>query len=169
MPRRPGLRRTMSIDPLDLCLNIGRAHASLNLKLQEHLGAFHGLDYEDFTLLHRLLGAEGGRMPAAELARSLGLPVSALIRKMVLLEKTGLAERTAGANGSGRHAAIRPGGRKLMQAAVTTADAICADAVKSLSPQSLPQINAALLALCRDDTRYDRRNPTCHPTRHPAT
>ena len=138
----------MSIDPLDLCLNIGRAQASLNLKLQEQLGAFHGLDCEDFTLLHRLLGAEGGCMPAADLARSLGLPMSALIRKMVLLEKSGLAERTAGANGNGRHAAIRPGGRKLMQAAVTTAEALCAEAVKSLAPESLPQLNAALLALC---------------------
>ncbi|AGU49768.1 putative transcriptional regulator, MarR-type [Variovorax paradoxus B4] len=145
----------MSIDPLNLCLTIGRVHASLNLKLQEELGAFHGLNYEDFTLLHRLLSAEGGSMPAAELARSLGLPVSALIRKMVLLEKSGLAERTAGANGDGRHAAIRPGGRKLMQAAVTTAEAICANAVKSLAPQSLPQINVALLALCHDDTPYD--------------
>ncbi|MDR6456683.1 DNA-binding MarR family transcriptional regulator [Variovorax beijingensis] len=146
----------MSIDPLALCLNVGRAHACLNLKLQEELGAFHGLNYEDFTLLHRLLGAEGGRMPAADLARSLGLPVSALIRKMVLLEKSGLAERTAGANGDGRHAAIRPGGRKLMQAAVTTAEAICADTVKSLAPESLSQINAALLALCHDGTPYDR-------------
>jgi len=77
-----------------------------------------------------------------------------LIRKMVLLEKTGLAERTAGANGEGRHATIRPGGRKLMQAAITTVEAICADAVKSLAPDSLPQINAALLALCHDDTPH---------------
>ena len=140
----------MSTDPLDLCLNIGRAHASLNLKLQEELGAFHGLDYGDFTLLHRLLSAEGGCVSAADLARSLGLSVSALIRKMVLLEKSGLAERTAGLNGDGLHATIRPGGRKLMQAAVTTVEAICADAVKSLAPESLPQINAALLALCHD-------------------
>jgi len=140
----------MSIDPLDLCLNIGRAHAAVNLKPQEHLGAFHGLSYEDFTLLHRLLRAEGGCMPAVDLARSLGLPISALIRKMVLLEKSGLAERTAGANGNGRHAALRPGGRKLMQAAVTTAEAICAETVKSLAPESLCQINAALLALCHD-------------------
>ncbi|WP_369656126.1 AsnC family transcriptional regulator [Variovorax sp. V213] len=137
-----------------MCLNIGRAHACLNLKLQEELGAFHGLNYEDFTLLHRLLGAEGGCMPAADLARSLGLPISALIRKMVLLEKTGLAERTAGTDGDGLHAAIRPGGRKLMQAAVTTVEAICADAVKSLAPEGLSQINVALLALCHDDTPY---------------
>ncbi|MDQ0591138.1 MarR family winged helix-turn-helix transcriptional regulator [Variovorax paradoxus] len=143
----------MSIDPLDLCLNIGRAHASLNLKLQEELGAFHGLNYEDFTLLHALLCAEGGRMAMTELSRTLGLPMSALVRKMVLLEKTGLAERTAGAiEDNRRHATIRPSGKKLMQAAVTTVEAICADTVKSLAPQSLPQINATLLAFCHDDT-----------------
>ena len=144
-----------AVDALGFCLTIGRAHASLNLKLHENLGAFHGLNYEDFTLLYLLLQAEGGRLPMADLARSLGLPMSALLRKMVLLEKTGLAERTAGANeDSRRHAAIRPGGRKLMQAAVTTVEAICADAVKSLPAQSLPQLNAALLALCSDDTPH---------------
>ncbi|KQW57338.1 MarR family winged helix-turn-helix transcriptional regulator [Variovorax sp. Root411] len=142
----------MTADALGLCLAISRAHASLNLKLREDLGAFHGLDYEDFTLLHQLLRAEGGRMPTADLSRALGLPMSALLRKMVSLEKTGLAERTAGAEDNRRHAAIRPGGRKLMQAAVTTVEAICADAVKSLAPESLPQVNAALLALCLDDT-----------------
>ncbi|WP_260590458.1 hypothetical protein [Variovorax sp. DXTD-1] len=71
----------MSIAPLDLFLNIGRAHASLNLKLQEELGAFHGLDYEDVTLLHRLLSAEDGCVSAADLARSLGLSISAWLRK----------------------------------------------------------------------------------------
>lgn len=145
-----------SVDALDFCLAIGRAHASLNLKLREDLGAFHGLDYEDFTLLHLLLRAEGGRMAMPDLSRALGLPMSALLRKMVLLEKTGLAERRAGANEDQSHdhrlAAIRPGGRKLMQAAVTTAEAICADAVKPLAPESLPQIHAALLALCLADT-----------------
>ena len=145
----------MTVDALDLCLTIGRAHASLNLKLQENLGAFHGLDYEDFRLLHLLL-ADGGRMPMVELSRALGLPMSALLRKMVLLEKTGLAERTAGANEDNHHdhrlAAIRAGGRKLMQAAVTTVEVICADAVKSLDSESLPQIHAALLALCLGDT-----------------
>ncbi|MBJ2154224.1 AsnC family transcriptional regulator [Variovorax sp. IB41] len=146
----------MSADALDFCLTIGRAHACLNLKLRDNLGAFHGLDYEDFTLLHLLLRAEGGRMPMSQLSRTLGLPMSALLRKMVLLEKTGLAERTAGANEDNHHdhrlAAIRPGGRKLMQAAVTTAEAICADAMKPLAPESLPQIHAALLALCLDNT-----------------
>ena len=143
----------MTVDALDFCLAISRAHASLNLKLREHLGAFHGLDYEDFTLLHLLLRAEGGRMAMSELSRAVGLPMSALLRKMVLLEKTGLAERTAGADQDNRrHATLRSGGRKLMQAAVTTVEAICADAVNSLDPESLPPIHAVLLALCLVDT-----------------
>lgn len=143
----------MTVDALDFCLAVSRAHASLNLKLQDNLGAFHGLDYEDFRLLHLLLRADGGRVPMTGLSRALGLPMSALLRKMVLLEKTGLAERTAGANEDNRrHATLRPGGRKLMQAAVTTVEAICADAVKSLDPESLPQLHAALLALSIDGT-----------------
>ncbi|MDH6169101.1 DNA-binding MarR family transcriptional regulator [Variovorax boronicumulans] len=148
----------MTADALDFCLAISRAHASLNLKLQEDLGAFHGLDYEDFRLLHLLLHAEGGRMAMAGLSHGLGLPMSALLRKMVLLEKTGLAERTAGADEDRRrHATIRPGGRKLMQAAVTTVEAICADAVESLAPESLPPLHAALLAFCLARTPHTHR------------
>lgn len=145
----------MSIDALCFCLGIGRAHAALTLKLDEDLGAFHGLNYEDFTLLYLLQQGDDGRMPMPDLARALGLPMSALIRKMLLLEKTGLAERVAGPNGdSRRHAAIRRGGRILMQAAATTVEAICADAVKSLNPQRLPDIHAALQALYQDDTPH---------------
>ncbi len=145
----------MSTDALGFCLDLGRAHASLSLKLNEDLGAFHGLDYEDFTLLHLLLRAGNGNMPMAELAHTLGLPISALIRKMVLLEKTGLAERMTRTDGDNRrHAVIRGGGKKLMQAAITTVEAICADAVKSLDPQRLPDIHAALRALCDHDTPH---------------
>jgi len=150
----------MTADALGFCLAISRAHACLNLKLREDLGAFHGLDYEDFRLLHLLLHAENGRMAMAELSCALGLPMSALLRKMVLLEKTGLAERAAGANEANRrHATIRPGGRKLMQAAVTTVEAICADALKTLAPESLPPIRAALLAICLDHTPHTHRTP----------
>ncbi|MBT2334463.1 AsnC family transcriptional regulator [Variovorax paradoxus] len=145
----------MTVDALGLCLNVSRAHASLKLKLHEDLGAFHGLEYEDFTLLHLLLRADDGRMPMADLAHALGLPVSALMRKMVLLEKTGLAERMAESNGDcRRHAAIRPGGTKLMQGAITTVEAVCADAVKSLDPAHLPSLDAALRALCRNDAPH---------------
>lgn len=144
----------MSATALDLCLHISLAHARLSLRLRD-LGDFHGLDYEDFRLLYLLLRAEGGRVAMADLAHALGLPMSGLIRKMVLLEKTGLAERTAGTQeDTRRHATIRPGGSQKMQAAVTTVVAICADAVKLLTPQSRMHIDTALLAFCPDRTPH---------------
>ena len=42
---------TNRIDPVDLCLAVSRAHASLNLKLDMELGTYHGLSLADFALL----------------------------------------------------------------------------------------------------------------------
>lgn len=139
----------MMVDALGFCLGIGRAYASLNLRLQEDLGAFHGMDFGDFTLLHGLLNAPHGRMRMSHLAHLLGLSLSALTRRMVVLEKTGLAERVAvPGEEDRRHAAIRTGGRRRMQEAITTAEAICEKAVQALDPDRLPQIHAAMLTLC---------------------
>lgn len=41
-----------------------------------------------------------------------------------------------------------------MQAAITTVEAICVDAVKSLDPQRLPDLHAALRVLCDHDTPH---------------
>lgn len=142
----------MTVDALGFCLGIGRAHARLSLRLEEDLGAFHGLSFGDFTLLHGLWRADHGRMPMSDLARLLGLPMSALMRKMVVLEKTGLAERVSAPGGDGpRHAAIRTGGRKLMQDAIVTVEALCSKAVQALDPERLQEVNTAMLALCGDD------------------
>lgn len=145
----------MTVDALGFCLGIGRAHASLSLRLEEDLGAFHGLDFGDFMLLHGLLDAHDGRMRMTDLAHLLGLSLSALTRKMVMLEKTGLAERVAvPGEESRRHAAIRTGGRRLMQDAITTVDAICEKAVQALDPDRLPEIHAAMQALCGGDAPH---------------
>ncbi|MGO4391611.1 MarR family winged helix-turn-helix transcriptional regulator [Variovorax sp. M-6] len=142
----------MTVDALAFCLGIGRAHASLSLRLEEDLGAFHGLSFGDFTLLHGLLHADQGRMRMTDLAQLLGLPMSALMRKMVVLEKTGLAERLSAPGDEGRrHAAIRTGGRKVMLDAIVTVEAICTQAVQALDPARLAEINAAMLALCGDE------------------
>jgi DNA-binding MarR family transcriptional regulator len=138
---------------LDFCMALGRAQASLALRLDADLGAFHGLNFGDFTLLYLLMRADDGRLPLASLARTLGLPMSALVRKMVLLEKTGLAERvpapeTGTDAGTRRHAALRPGGRQLVQGAVVTVEAHCKEAVRLIAPSNLPPAHAALLALC---------------------
>ena len=138
----------MSTDALAFCLDLGRAHASLTLKLDDDLGAFHGLNFADFTLLYMLLRAEQGRMPMVELARTLGLSMSALIRKMVLLEKTGLAERVEGSgNDTRRHAALRSGGRQLVRDAVTTGEAHCKEAVRCVDQRQLADAHELLRAL----------------------
>ena len=63
-------------DALGFGLLLSRACARLTLSMEDRLGDFHGLDFEDFRLLHRLVlpGAEGGAVgesgPGAERPRS---------------------------------------------------------------------------------------------------
>lgn len=139
-------------DPLDFCLALGRAHASLSLRLEADLGAFHGLSFADFTLLCLLMHAEDGRMPMERLARDLGLAMSALVRKLVLLEKTGLAERVPGPGADiCGHAALRAGGRQLMQSAVATVEAHCRQALRPVDPGRLSTAHQVLRALWNDE------------------
>ncbi|MFM9923076.1 MarR family transcriptional regulator [Variovorax sp. H27-G14] len=139
-------------DALAFCLTLARAHASLSQRLDEDLGAFHGLNFSDFTLLCQLMRADQGRMPMERLARTLGVSMSALVRRLAPLEKTGLIERVAGpANDPRRHAALRAGGRQLMQAAVTTVEAHCKDAVQAIERERLSCARDALQALCKDN------------------
>lgn len=138
-----------AIDALDFCLTLGRAHAQLELRLDADLGAFHGLDFSDFTLLHLLMGAHDNRLPMDRLARTLGVPMSALIRRLVLLEKTGLAERVAGPDADPRrHAALRPGGRQLLQGAVATVEAHCREALRPIAVERLHGARQVLRAMC---------------------
>ncbi|MEZ2293438.1 AsnC family transcriptional regulator [Variovorax sp. RCC_210] len=146
---------------LDFCLALGRAHASLGLRLGDDLGAFHGLDFSDFTLLSVLLRAEGAGLsrvprvrlvPLVDLARTLGLPMSALMRRMVLLEKTGLAERVPGpAADPRRHAALRPGGRQLAQTALLTVEAHCKAFVQPVAHERLQSAHEVLATLIGDN------------------
>lgn len=140
---------------LDFCLALGRAHASLGLRLGDDLGAFHGLDFSDFTLLNVLLRAEGAGMPLVPLvalARTLGLPMSTLMRRMVLLEKTGLAERVPGpAADPRRHAALRPGGRQLAQTALLTVEAHCKAFVQPVAHGRLQAAHEVLATLIGDN------------------
>ncbi len=145
-------------DALEFCLTLARAHASLSQRLDEDLGAFHGLNFSDFTLLCQLMRADRGRMPMERLARALGLSMSALVRRLAPLEKTGLVERLASPAGDPRrHAALRSGGRQLMQGALATAKAHCLDAMQATDPQRLHDICTArqiLLTLCADNEAH---------------
>lgn len=135
---------------LGFCLALHRAHASLQLKLDDELGIHHGISFNDFALLNLLAQADGGRVSIPELVRPLGQPQSAVLRQLIVLEKIGLVVRD-GANGL-RQAVLRPVGRALVNAARETADSICTEAVESIDSAVVATVSAALETLARTPT-----------------
>ena len=135
---------------LDFCLALHRAHASLQLKLDDELGIHHGISFTDFALLNLLAQADGGRVNIPELVRPLGQPQSSVLRQLIVLEKIGLVVRE-GANGF-RQAVLRPVGRALVNAARETADSSCTEAVESIVPATVEMVSAALETLARSPT-----------------
>ena len=138
----------MKTDSIDFCIRISLAHASLKCKLDDELGTFHGLSLDDFILLRLLALAEPGRMPVAELVRPLGLQLCAVTRELVRLEKIGLVQRETSPGDAKRVVVIRPAGKRLLGEALGTAEAVCAGAIRELSPDALPGIEAALSKVC---------------------
>lgn len=130
---------------LDFCLALHRAHASLQLKLDDELGIHHGISFNDFALLNLLAQGDGGRVSIPELVRPMGQPQSAVLRQVIVLEKIGLVVRD-GANGD-RQALLRPAGRALVNAARETAYSICAEAVASIAPAAVAMVSAALVTI----------------------
>lgn len=127
---------------LSFCLALQRAHASLRLKLDDELGIYHGISFSDFVLLNLLAQTANSRVRIVELVRPLGLPQSAVLRQLILLEKIGLVVRD-GENNE-RYVVLRPAGRVLVNAARETADSICSRAVTSITPDTVGLVSTAL-------------------------
>lgn len=134
----------MSTHALDFCMQVSLGHASLQLKLDDALGTWHGMGLDDFMLLRQLAQAPGGRLPLADLVRPLGLRPSAVMRQLVPLEKTGRIQREPG-----RQVLLRPVGRAQLAEATETAAAICETALRASNPQSLTAAQDLLACLCR--------------------
>lgn len=137
---------------LEFCLALHRAHASLRLKLDDELGLYHGISFNDFALLNLLAQADSDGVGIPELGRPLGQPPSSVLRQLLLLEKIGLVVRE-GANGN-RQVVLRPAGRALVIAASQTADSICTEAVKSIAPAVLTTVSEAMSTLAFPITRH---------------
>jgi MarR family transcriptional regulator, organic hydroperoxide resistance regulator len=133
----------MSTDALDDCLHISLAHASLMLKLDDVLGTFHGLSLNDFMLLRLLSQAEGGRLPLAGLMRPMGVRMSAVLRQLVPLEKTGYLQREPG-----RMVALRPAGRAQVNEAASSAGVVCSEALGGIDGAARDNLRTALSRLC---------------------
>ena len=126
-------------------LALHRAHASLQLRLDNELGEFHGISFNDFALLNMLAQADGGRLRILELVRPLGQPQSSVLRQLILLEKIGLVVRE-GTNGD-RQAVLRPAGRAVVNVARETAESICTEAVESIDSAVIAKVSAAMVTL----------------------
>jgi MarR family transcriptional regulator, organic hydroperoxide resistance regulator len=113
----------MNNDALQACVQRHLKHAATVFVLDDELGTHHGLSWADFVLL-TVLDAAGGAAPATALAKSLCMPASHLLLRLLPLEKTGLVERTADADGK-RRVSLRPPGRRLLNEARDTAANAC--------------------------------------------
>lgn len=134
----------MNTRALDFCMQVSLGHASLQLKLDDALGTWHGMGLDDFRLLRQLAQAPDGRLPLAELVRPLGLRPSAVMRQLVPMEKTGRIQREPG-----RQVLLRPAGRAQLAEATETAAAICEAALPALGSPSLSAAQDLLARLCR--------------------
>ena len=99
-------------------------HAAMVFTLDDELGTHHGLSWADFVLL-TVLDTACGAAPATELARTLCMPASHLLLRLLPLEKTGLVERAEDAEGK-RRVMLRPQGRRRLREARDTAATVCA-------------------------------------------
>ncbi|MDC8773544.1 MarR family winged helix-turn-helix transcriptional regulator [Roseateles albus] len=123
----------MPTTAIEHCLQITQAHACIQLNLDEALGWAHGMAYQDFVLLTHIAQSPQQRLTAADLMRPMGLPLSALVRLVLPLEKTGLLHRDPIPDADGkRYVTLRPAGQTHLRNATVTAQAACATVLTAL-------------------------------------
>ena len=113
------------------CLALHRAYAKLRSQLDDDLGTYHGIDFDDFALLHALTDAESSQMPLSLLAAELGASRSAMLRQLRPLEKIGLIAFEGSM--TDRVIVLRPAGHGVVAIADDTVTRVC---VRSAMPLS---------------------------------
>lgn len=145
----------MSNSNVGLCLSFYRAYAKLRLQLDEELGIFHGIDLDDFALLHSLTGVKEAAHSLKNLAAELGVSRSAMLRRLRPLEKIGLVACHYGV--TERTIALCPAGRSLLHAAHDTVGGVCD---KLFRIEEVDRLNDVLLKaelLRSQDTAMDQQ------------
>ncbi len=107
----------------DVLLSFHRTYAKLRLQLDEELGIFHGIDFDDFALLQALASTDDPTS-LASLATELGISRSVMLRRLRPLEKIGLVVVQGGV--TDRRIALRTAGLSLMKTAHETVEGVCA-------------------------------------------
>ncbi len=133
---------------LEFTLRLARAQATLVRRLDQVLGGYHGISFSDFMLLHYLNRAPGGRLRRVDLAERQGLTASGVTRTLLPLEKIGLVERQQDPRDARvAYAAITDTGRELLNNAVTVADQISKDLLRSCPPSQFDDLSNALASI----------------------
>lgn len=135
----------MTPDAIDACLAWHGGYVGLRFQLDDVLVTHHGIDLDDFALLHRLADARGEPVSLATLAAALGASRSALLRRLRPLEKTGLVSGAGAA--AGYRVALRPAGLRLLRVAgenvVDRWTRAAAQSAPLTAPTGLPGAGAA--------------------------
>lgn len=130
---------------LALTLSLARAQATMVRRLDQVLGAYHGISFSDFMLLNSLARAPGGRMRRVDLAERQGLTASGVTRTLLPLEKIGLIERQQDPRDARvAYAAISASGRELLANATPAAEQTSKDLLRNCPSKQYPDLTAAL-------------------------
>jgi DNA-binding MarR family transcriptional regulator len=119
-----------------------RAHASLAKLLDAKLDERHGLPMTSYEVLHRLAGAEMGRMRMCDLAEQAQMSRSGLTRLVDRLESDGLLERCSCEHDArGAYACLTAaGGQRLSEARSTHRSVIREHFLSRFSEQELSSL-----------------------------
>lgn len=129
----------------DFCLRLARANAVLIRRFDNALGSHHGISFSDFQLLNHLARAPGGKLRRVDLAERVGLTASGVTRTLLPLEKIGLVSREADPRDARvGFAVITATGHELVQNATDVVDLVSREAIRSLAPQQVADMAAAL-------------------------
>jgi DNA-binding MarR family transcriptional regulator len=113
-----------TIDPaLTFFINMAKANAIAARRFDAHLGTHHGLGLNEFIILLHLGQASGGKLNRTELAQKIGLTASGVTRLLAPMEKLGFIKREAAEHDARiSYVAIAPGGKRLLDDALDTAE-----------------------------------------------
>lgn len=137
---------------LEFTLRLARAQATLVRRLDQVLGGYHGISFNDFMLLHFLSRAPGGRLRRVDLAERQGLTASGVTRNLLPLEKIGLVERQQDPRDARvAYAALTATGRELLNNATTVANQISRDLLRHCPSAQLGALSEALATIAGID------------------
>jgi DNA-binding MarR family transcriptional regulator len=130
---------------LEFVLQLVRTQTVVMRRLDQALGSYHGLSFNDFLLLHHLSQGPGGRLRRVDLAERHGLSASGITRTLLPLEKLGLVERQQEPRDARVvYAALTEAGRELLGHAHLLAEQVSKELLRASSPDDLQAISQSL-------------------------